>query len=93
MSTVALVCYIASVCTWHTVTYRSNDQSKWQMPKKLAETEFVCTRERERFTRREKRKREKGEGRDMLINMHQILHQPRNVTRIPDANYTETSQG
>ena len=41
------------------------------------------------------RKREKREGRDMLINMYQIRHQPRNLTRIRDANYidTVTSQG
>ena len=62
MSTVALVCYIASVRTWHTVTYRSNDQSKWQMPKKLAETEFVCTRERDLLEERKgKERKEKGE--------------------------------
>ena len=52
------------------------------MPQKLAETEFVY-------------KREKGEGRDKLINTYKIRHQPRNVTRIRDANYidTVTSQG
>ena len=42
-------------------------------------------------TRERYRKREKGEGRDMLINTYQIWHQPRNVTRIRDANYTVTS--
>ena len=38
------------------------------------------------------RKREKGDGRDMLINTYQIRHQPRNVTQICDANYFVTSQ-
>ena len=40
MSALALVCYIASVHTWHTVAYRPND-----LPQKLAETDFVYTRE------------------------------------------------
>ena len=41
------------------------------------------------------RKREKREGRDMLINTYQIWHQPRNLTQSRDANYidTLTSQG
>ena len=61
MSALALVCYTASVRTWHTVACRPNDQSKWQMPQKLAETEFV-------FTREIKEKRERG--RERYVNKY-----------------------
>ena len=56
MRALALVCYIASVRTWHTVAYRPNDPSKRQMPQKLAETVFVYTREiKEKRERRRER--------------------------------------
>ena len=60
-SAVALVSYIAFVRTWHTVTYRPNNPCKWQMPQKLAEIEFVYSREMLLERDKEKERKEKGE--------------------------------